>query len=108
MTIAELINHYGITIETPRITVRSGLSLQTPYTLRYQGRELSGSILVEKTITCEQALTSLFVMADKGQAVAELYEDARSSERELKHLLGEHYEVFHHAYLADPRHQRRR
>lgn len=107
MTIAELIITYGVSIDTPRIPANFRPVNPTPYTLKHQGRELAGAIQANETLTCEQALTSAFVMADAGQELAELNRAARSTERELKRLLGRQYEEFHQAYLADKRYQRR-
>src|SRR5450631_4055478 len=108
MTIADLINRYGIGIDTPHRPAIYGRSMvPVAYTLRCQGRELKGEMHADGTLTCEEVLTSLFLMADAGQEIGALNKQARSSERGLKRLLGGLYEEFHTAYAQDKRYKKR-
>ncbi len=108
MTIADLIKRYGIEIDTPfRPAVYGPSMVPVRYKLRCQSRELAGEMHADGTLTCEEVLSSLFLMADAGQEIGALNKQARSSERGLKRLLAGLYEEFHTAYAQDKRYQKR-
>ena len=101
-----LIQHHHITIETQ--TFRRGERPVFPvrYVLHDEERMLQESMHTNETITAEDALHALFVIAS-AQNEAAFNRSARQAERQLKRLLGPHYDEFLEAFLADAQDERK-
>jgi hypothetical protein len=110
--LSELIEHYQITIETTAraeaLNEHPATPVPLPFTLRYHGRSLTGTMISPETVSCEEALSFCFgalsvLRAGRMHVTVPPWNIALEKKRELRAFLRPHYEEFWLAYLLDKR-----